>query len=235
MNGVIEYQDLGFMPYREALSLQDELREARIRGKIADRVLLIEHPPVLTTGRQDCREDFLSTPEAIAADGIEIVKTDRGGRVTYHGPGQLVVYFICELAGLGMGIREFVFSIEEACLRLLTEFGIEAKRDPEHPGLWVGRNKIVAVGMHVAHGVTQHGLALNVDGDLSAYRHIVACGVRGRGVTSIKTLRGDVPEMGEVKQRLIHSLESVLGRRFQALVNVSSSAWGVSSSSGGSS
>jgi lipoate-protein ligase B len=213
MLNIIEWSDLGTISYKRAWALQDKLREERIAGRIADRLLLVEHPPVFTMGKRDCEDDFFSTPEAIAAEGIEIVKTNRGGRVTYHGPGQLVGYFICELASFGIGIKEFVFAVEEICIRLLAAAGIDGSRDAEHPGIWVGRSKLVAVGMNVQHGVTQHGLALNVNCDLTPYRHIVACGIRDRGVTSMKTLLRDVPAMDEVKQRFLAKTGDVLGRR----------------------
>ena len=209
---IIEVMDLGAMPYREAWALQEKLRADRVAGNIADRLLLVEHPSVFTMGKRDCAEDFFSTPEQIAADGIEIVKTNRGGRVTWHGPGQLVAYFICELSGFGMGIREFVFAVEELCIRVLARMNVDGMRDPDHPGIWVGRSKIVAIGMNVQHGVTEHGLALNVEGDLAAYRHILACGIRDRGVTTVARVAGQAPAMDEVKRKLVAGAGDVFER-----------------------
>lgn len=204
------FRDLDFIEYRKAWALQDELRENRIAGAIPDTILLLEHPPVFTLGRKDCGEDLI-TPEAeIRAEGIDIVKTNRGGRVTYHGPGQLVAYFICNIEERRLGIKDLVRAIEESCIGLLAGLGIEAGRDDKHPGIWVGRAKIVAIGLNVQHGVTQHGLALNVDCDLSPYRHIVACGIQGRGVTSIAKERGKALPMAEVKAQISRHLERSL-------------------------
>ena len=238
---IMEVMDLGLMPYREAWALQERLRGERVAGRIADRLLLVEHPSVFTMGKRDCANDFFSTPEQIAADGIEIVKTNRGGRVTWHGPGQQVAYFICELAGFGMGIREFVFAVEELCIRLLARLGVDGTRDPDHPGIWVGRNKIVAIGMNVQHCVTEHGLALNVEGNLAAYRHILACGIRDRGVTTVARAAGKAPSMDDVKRGLVAGVGELFGRTMVSVgdgyaeVKVGSSTCGVSSSAGGSS
>lgn len=212
---IIEWRDLGIVSYREASEIQARLRGERIVDKIGDRLLLLEHPPVFTMGLKDCEGDFLSPAEEIAAEGIEVVKTNRGGRVTYHGPGQLVAYFICKLDSFGIGIKDFVRSIEEVCLRLLAGFGIEAVQDSNNPGLWVGIEKIVAIGLNVSRGVTQHGLALNVDPDLTAYRHIVACGLRDRGVTSMARILGSAPPMDEVKKCLVARVGGVLVRKMQ--------------------
>lgn len=199
---IIEWQDLGTLPYAEALSLQQRLREKRLAGDIADQLLFLEHPPVITLGRKECHDDIVSPPDNLQRDGIEVVKTDRGGRSTYHGPGQLVGYAIVSIRGFGMGVKEFVSAIEEVCVRALSDFGVKAARDPEHPGLWVGGNKIVAVGLSVTRGITMHGFALNVDCDLAPYRHIVACGIAGRGVTSMKRELGGAPERTSVNERI---------------------------------
>ena len=212
MKPVMEYQDLGTIPYKEAWRLQDELRVKRIADEIPDRLLLVEHPPVFTIGWRESEGDFLSPRETIAADGIEIVKTNRGGRITYHGPGQMVGYFIVKLEALGIGIKELVRAIEEGCLRLLAGCGIEAAREPQHPGIWVGRMKIAAIGLHVQHGVTEHGVALNVAGDLKPYRHIVACGIRDRGVTSMAQLLATPPAMTEVKREFVRQVGDVLSK-----------------------
>ena len=214
MKKVIEWQHLGMTPYAQGLRIQKQLWEERKEGHIPDRLLLLEHHPVFTMGRRDCSTDFISSEKEIRGCGIDIVKTDRGGKVTYHGPGQLVGYFICDVAGLRMGIKHFVAAIEELCMRTLTPFGIVSTRDEEHPGLWVGRNKIVAIGLSVPEGITQHGFALNVSTNLKAYRHIISCGIRERGVTSIEQLTKKIPPMKEVIDHLISSAGEVLGHEF---------------------
>lgn len=204
---MIECVDLGLISYTEAWGIQEELRARRERGDICDRLLLLEHPPVLTLGKRECEEDIVSSPEAIAADGIGIVKANRGGRITYHGPGQLVGYFIFDVADVG--VKRFVCLIEELLIQLLSDFGIQSHRDGEHPGVWVGRDKIAAIGLHVSRGITQHGFSLNVDPDLSHYRHIVPCGIRGRGVTSMKMLMGTCPAMDAVRTTLKTKLDGL--------------------------
>ncbi len=178
---------LGCVAYLEALELQRSLVERRRRGEIDDRLLLLEHPPVITRGKRECPEDFLTSPDAIAAEGIDVVEVDRGGRLTYHGPGQLVGYLIFDVARRG-GVKAFVHAIEEMLIGVCGAYGVEAVRDPDHPGVWAGRQKVAALGLHVARGISNHGFALNVNCDLGAYRHIVACGIADRGVTSLARL-----------------------------------------------
>lgn len=201
-NRIFEWQELGTIPYPEALALQHELHDKRMAGAIPDRLLFLEHPPVITLGRKDCSADLISSPEHIAGDGITIVRTERGGRSTYHGPGQLVCYAIISIRELGMGVKEFVAALEEICLRALWDFGITAQRDERHPGLWVGDNKIVAVGLSVSRGVTMHGFAINVCCDLAAYGHIIACGIADRGVTSMERILGPAPALEDVSARV---------------------------------
>jgi len=208
---IIEWNSLGRVPYSEAWGLQESLRERRIAGEIADRLILLEHPPVITLGRRECGVDIVSPPEVVESAGIEVVKTNRGGRATYHGPGQAVGYFICSLDSMGIGIREFVRWVEEICMRSLGDFGVLASRDPDHPGLWVGRDKIVAIGMNVSRGVTQHGFAMNVSCDLEAYRHIIACGISGRGVTSMEIQLGSAPSMDDVMNCVVSRTGEVTG------------------------
>lgn len=219
MVSTIEWQDLGRMHYRQAWALQDSLRSMRIAGHIGDRLLFVEHPPVFTIGRRDCSEDFLSSDQAIAADGIEVVKTNRGGRVTYHGPGQLVTYFICHLDSLGLGVRDFVRAVEEICIKTVDGFGILAHRVEGRPGVWVGQDKLVAIGLNVTHGVTQHGFALNVNCDLAPYSHIAACGIKGLGITSMSSILGRSPSIDEVKGMVVKMTGEVLFRKVLRLAD----------------
>jgi len=181
----IEFLDMGLMPYNEALRLQQALHSERIASNIPDTVVFCEHYPVYTIGRRDCSADWLSGPEEIAEDGVEIVKTDRGGRITYHGPGQLVAYFIFDINGRGIGVKDFVSRVEDACMATLAGLGVKTERDAGYPGLWANGKKIVAVGFQISRGVSMHGAAINVAPDMSHYRHIIPCGIKDRGVTSI--------------------------------------------------
>jgi len=208
----IDWQDLGRVPYAEAFALQERLRDLRLAGDIGDRLMLLEHDPVITMGRRDCESDLVSTPAALKSAGIELVKTNRGGRATYHGPGQLVGYFICELAGLGLGVRDFVRAVEEILIRALRRFDVVASRDDSYPGLWIGCEKIAAIGLNIQRGVTEHGFALNVGCDLEAYSHLVACGISDRGVTGISRQRGSKAQMSDVILAVVEEAGRVLGR-----------------------
>lgn len=181
----------GCLPYREAYTLQETLHAARLRFDIPDTLLLLEHPPVFTTGRQDVAADWRLAHDDIRARGIDIISTNRGGRITYHGPGQLVGYFICDLKARHVGVADFVRWIEDGLIAVVSRYGIAANRDDAYPGVWVGNDKLAAIGLHVRHGVTLHGFALNVTTDLTPYSYCVPCGIQDRFVTRLNTLRPD--------------------------------------------
>jgi lipoate-protein ligase B len=210
---VVNFIDIGLKPYNEALAFQKELHARRAAGEIPDTVIFCEHPPVFTVGKRDSSADFLSSMRAIAEEGIEVVKVERGGRITYHGPGQLVVYFIISLSECRLGVKEFVRKIEETCMLALSRFGIDAVRDEEYPGLWAksprsplckredkGGNlkKIVAIGLQISKNISMHGAAVNVSPDMAHYRHIIPCGIKERGVTSMKEILGKAPTVKDV-------------------------------------
>jgi lipoyl(octanoyl) transferase len=188
---VIRLHDLGMVPYREAWRLQEDLRTQRLRDAIPDTLLLCEHPPVFTVGRQDCRADWRASFETIRAAGIDVVESNRGGRITYHGPGQIVGYWIVDLRARDCGIRDFVRKIEQILIDAVATFGVTAARDPINPGIWVGPDKLGAIGLHVRGGVTQHGFALNHTTALADYQYIIPCGLADRGVTTLERLLGD--------------------------------------------
>lgn len=190
---MIQHEDWGLIPYREAWDRQEALRAARANDDCPDTIIWCEHPRVFTTGRQDCRADWRASFAAIERAGIEIVSTNRGGRITYHGPGQLVGYFIMDLRARGIGVREFVRQIEALLIQAIAKFGVAATRDPIHPGVWVGSEKVAALGLHVSRGITQHGFALNYAPQLADYHYIVPCGIADRGVTSLAALTGVAP------------------------------------------
>jgi len=200
---MIECQRLGVVDYRQAMELQKKLVVRRITGEIGDHLLLLEHPPVITQGKRECAEDFISSPDTMMAQGIDFVRVDRGGRLTYHGPGQLIGYFICDVNAVG-GVKAFVGSIEEMLIAVCRDFGIDAVRDAECPGVWVGRDKIAAVGLHVMKNISSHGFALNVKCDLKPYRHIVACGLNDRGITTMQMNFDGIIDMNDV----INSVEA---------------------------
>ena len=188
----------GLTPYAPMWERQRSLAAARQRGEIGDLLLLLEHPPVYTNGRRGRREHLLVSEATLATLGASYLEVDRGGDITYHGPGQLVGYPIVDLARAGLGVRAYVRILEEALLQTAAHFGVDAAIIPGFPGLWVGEAKLGAIGVKVSRGVAYHGFALNVDPDLSYFRHIVACGLAGRSVTSLARVRGRPVTVGDV-------------------------------------
>jgi lipoyl(octanoyl) transferase len=176
---------LGTIPYREALSMQEAIRARRQSGELPDTLLLLEHPPVYTRGRRSRPDELTLGEDFYRARGIEIVPADRGGRVTYHGPGQLVGYPIVGVTDVVMHLR----TIEDAIVAALAEEGIEARSrphdGPDYTGVWVQDRKIASLGVHVSRGISTHGFAINVENDLQPFTWIVACGLPDVAMTSL--------------------------------------------------
>jgi lipoyl(octanoyl) transferase len=175
------------MAYAEAMALQRDLVTARKQGVVDNQLLVVEHPHVVTLGRNARTANLLAGPELLARAGIELHETDRGGDVTYHGPGQLVVYPVFDLREWNRDVVAYVRALEQAIIGALAEFGVDGRRLDGCTGVWAGRAKIAAIGVHISRWVTSHGLALNIDTDLSYFRYIVPCGLT-RPVTSLRAL-----------------------------------------------
>ncbi len=207
---------LGRVEYEDGLRLQALFARARKEGKVGDVLLLLEHAPVLTLGRGARREDVLASPEVLEARGVEVHETDRGGEVTYHGPGQIVGYPIIDLAPDRKDVRRYVRSVEEGMIRALAEHGIQAGRIPRWPGVWVGSEaagdarKVGALGVHIARWITTHGFALNVTTALEDFQLIVPCGIREAGVTSMEQELGHPVEVARVEEALARAFGAVL-------------------------
>jgi lipoyl(octanoyl) transferase len=191
---------LGRIAYAPAFELQHTLADRRASGEIDDTLLLLEHDAVYTLGRRATDAEVLLDADALAARGIAVERTDRGGRVTYHGPGQLVGYPIVDL-GQNADLVAYVRTLERALIATLAEYGIAAGTIEGLTGVWVGDSKIGAIGVHVSRGVTTHGFALNVTADLDAFNGIIPCGIVDRGVTSIEALTRLRPSVDEVASR----------------------------------
>lgn len=194
MSEPIHVVHCGLVPYVGGCELQGRLRERRQRGEIADALLLLEHPPVYTRGRRATPEELPMGVEWYEAQGIEVRDTERGGRVTYHGPGQLVAYPIVSLEPYGGDVLAYVRNLERAMIAAIGDFGIEAGLVEGETGVWVHGDgparKIGAIGLHISRGVTTHGLAVNVDNDLQPFEWVVPCGIEGCAVTSVSRERG---------------------------------------------
>ena len=195
----LECRRLGTVPYADALELQKELVKARRAGTIPDQLLLLEHPHVITLGTSSHRENIITTEEDRRLLGIELFETGRGGDVTYHGPGQLVGYPILDLKPDRCDLHRYVRDIEEALIRALAKFGLDCGRVEGLTGVWVGGDKLAAIGVRVSSGwITSHGFALNVNTDLAFFDTIIPCGIRDHGVTSMQRVLGREVSMEEV-------------------------------------
>ena len=192
------------MPYADALTLQRALVEERRARRIDDTLLLLEHPHVLTVGvRGDGgRSHILATDSALSARGIEVHETGRGGDITYHGPGQIVGYPIVDLNPDRCDVHRYVRDLEEVLIRTAASYGVEAGRVDGLTGVWVGREKLAAIGVRISRWITSHGFAFNVTTDLSYFDLIVPCGIADRGVTSLCRLLGRPVDQREVEERI---------------------------------
>jgi lipoate-protein ligase B len=207
---------LGRVEYREAAALQERLRERVIAGDLPDLLLLLEHPPVYTLGRRSEPGDLPLSEEFLHAQGIDVVSTPRGGKLTYHGPGQLVGYPIMRVDS----VVDFVQAMERAIVAALGEAGVEAtiREGREYTGVWVGDRKIASIGIHLSHGVSSHGFAVNVENDMAPFEWAVACGLPGVRMTSVRE-QGVAEGVDCFRKRMGHAFARELGRR-QRLVSL---------------
>jgi lipoyl(octanoyl) transferase len=202
---------LGRVPYARGLELQAELVAERQAGRIPDQLLLLEHDPVFTLGRNARQENVLFPAEALRARGFDVFETGRGGDVTYHGPGQIVGYPILELPPERRDVHRYVRDLEEVMIRACADYGLAAKRVDGLTGAWLGDEKVGAIGVRIARWVTSHGFALNVGTDLAPFELIVPCGIRGRGVTSIERALGRPVPLETVMDRLTLHFSGLFG------------------------
>jgi lipoyl(octanoyl) transferase len=240
----IHLLSLGRVPYAEALAIQQRVIAARKQNLIGDTLLLLEHPPVITLGRNASRANILASDEWLASRGVEVHEINRGGDVTYHGPGQLIGYPIVDLRGEWpskrgphLGPVDFVRLVEEALIRTCADFGVMAKRIPKCTGVWTfgggefadadvhGRapeKKLAAIGVHVSQGITSHGFALNVTTDLRDFEWIVPCGITDRGVTSLELEAADSadPTMERAANSIARNFGRVFDRQIVACANM---------------
>jgi lipoate-protein ligase B len=206
---------LGTVPYRDGVALQEKLRERRQAGELPDVLLVLEHPPVYTKGRRTEPADLPMGEDWYRLQGIDVCDTDRGGRVTYHGPGQLVAYPIMEVDR----VADFVHAMEGAIVAALADEGVAAEpRDTPFTGVWAGEAKIASLGVRVSGGVSTHGLAVNVDNDLQPFEWIVPCGIDHVRVTSVSKETGRVPSLPCFRKRMAWRFAEAFGLR-QRLVS----------------
>jgi lipoyl(octanoyl) transferase len=207
-------QRLGRIGYAEGVERQKALVQARVAGEIDDTLLFVEHPPVITLGVRT-RGNFTNIragEDALAAQGVTVHESGRGGDVTFHGPGQLVGYPIIDLKPDRQDVHRYVRDLEEVLIRTAADFGIEAGRVKGYSGAWVGDRKLAAIGVRISRWVTSHGFALNVSTDLSGFDLIVPCGITDRGVTSLATLLGRDVAMADVERSVVAHFAAVFDR-----------------------
>jgi lipoyl(octanoyl) transferase len=208
----LEIRRLGRIPYAEGLALQEKLVEERKQGRVSDTLLLLEHDAVVTLGRNAQAENLLIPEALLRRRGIEVFEAGRGGDVTYHGPGQIVGYPIIEIPEGRRDVHRYVRDLEEVMIRVCGDYGFAGRRISGKSGVFVGENKIGAIGVRISRWVTSHGFAFNVNTDLSGFDLIVPCGLRDQGVTSLKKLLSREVNQGEAEERLAASFAEVLGR-----------------------
>jgi len=202
----------GLTPYDEGHALQHELVELRKAGEVRDTLILVEHEPVITLGRNASKAGLLATGGQLERAEVILRRIERGGQATYHGPGQLVGYPIVDLHGLGIGVATYVRNLEQVMIRAAAELGVAASTRDKLTGVFTDQGKLGAIGVRVTRGVTYHGFALNVDPRFDHYGLIVPCGMTGMPVTSLRALRSGEPvAMGEVQQAIVDAFREVFG------------------------
>jgi len=200
---------LGVVEYGAAYQLQKKLHQQRVEGEIGDTLVLLEHPPTITVGKAGRIDNILVPCETLHQMGISLYFADRGGDVTYHGPGQLLGYPILDLSSRGGDLKQYVRELEEVLIRTLEDFSIKAGRDPQHVGVWIGQKKIASIGLSIRDWVTMHGFALNVCTNLEGFSLIHACGFKDRKTASIQELVACCPSMEQVTERLLQHFSEV--------------------------
>jgi lipoate-protein ligase B len=205
-------RDCGVAEYREVLALQQQLQEQRRAGEVDDTVLVVEHPPVITLGARKSSNKLLESPEELARRGIDLVEIRRGGGTTAHNPGQLVFYPILHLQEIGLDVNAYVRTLEQIGIDLLAGLGVESTRRSGFPGLWVGARKIASIGVRVSRFVTCHGMAINIENDLSIFNYMIPCGLDGVVMTSAHRETSKAYDMEQIKEQLAALLHRHLDR-----------------------
>ena len=223
---IVDWQYLGRVGYGDATALQEEARRRLREAEGREKLILLEHPHVYTLGRSAGTDDILATPEWMRQRGVSVEMTDRGGQVTYHGPGQLVGYPIVNLDPDRRDIRRYVRDLQRVLVETLAEFGVEAygEHRPERIGVWVGERKIASIGVHLSRWITTHGFALNVSTDLNYFAAIVPCGLQSVRMTSIADLTGESPDLEQVAGVASRVFGEVFDRRLDPPLTAGRSA-----------
>lgn len=218
-NKILFYADLGFIDYKEAWDLQYKIHSNRVAGNIKDHLLLLEHPNTYTLGKTANRSHLVGTDQFLKEKNISVYDIDRGGDITYHGPGQLVGYPILDLSEWYQDTHKYLRALEEVIIRVCSEFSITGKRDPKYTGVWIEDRKIAAIGIKVSRWVTMHGFAFNINTDLSLFNGIIPCGISDKAVTSLSKETNKTIEIDIIKNLLIKHFKEIF--EYYSIENIS--------------
>ncbi len=207
-NKNLTYCDLGFIDYKEAWDLQQMIHSKRVSGEVEDCLFLLEHPNTYTLGKTAHKENLIGSEEYLKKNKISVYDIDRGGDITYHGPGQIVGYPIIDLNNWFKDTHKYLRALEEVIIQTCNEYGLSCERNPKHTGVWFGEQKIAAIGIKVSRWVTMHGFAFNVNTDLNLFNGIIPCGIQDKSVTSLSNeLKMEVSIL-EVKEKLLNNFKA---------------------------
>jgi len=208
-NKILTYCDLDFIDYKEAWDLQQEIHSKRVSGEVEDILFLLEHPNTYTLGKTAHKGNLIGSEDYLKKNEISVYDIDRGGDITYHGPGQIVGYPIIDLNNWFKDTHKYLRALEEVIIKTCSEYGLSCERNPKHTGVWLGERKIAAIGIKVSRWVTMHGFAFNVNTDLNLFNGIIPCGIQDKSVTSLsKELKKEI-NIQEVKEKLLKNFSDV--------------------------
>ncbi|HEY6435623.1 MAG TPA: lipoyl(octanoyl) transferase LipB [Ignavibacteriaceae bacterium] len=210
-NKILTYCDLGFIDYKEAWDLQKEIFSKRVSGEVEDFLLLLEHPNTYTLGKTADKENLKGSEDYLNENRISVYDIDRGGDITYHGPGQIVGYPIVDLNNWFKDTHKYLRALEEVIIKTCAEFNLSCERNSKYTGVWLDDKKIAAIGIKVSRWITMHGFALNVNTDLSLFNGIIPCGIQDKSVTSLSKELNRTIDIQEVKEKLLRNFKEVFG------------------------
>ena len=206
-----DYFDLGLIDYKKAWDLQNEIYNKRLHNEVSDTLLLLEHPHTYTLGKVAAKENLLINDDQLKQKGISVFEIDRGGDITYHGPGQIVGYPIINLSQWNEDTHKYLRGLEEVLIQTCSEYGLSCERNPKFTGVWLKDRKIAAIGIKVSRWITMHGFAFNVNTDLSYFNGIIPCGIKDKEVTSLSRETGKNIDLNEVKLVIVEKFREVFG------------------------
>jgi len=206
---ILTYGDLGFIDYKEAWDLQKEIFSKRVSCEVEDYLLLLEHPNTYTLGKTAHKENLIGSEEYLNQNQISVYEIDRGGDITYHGPGQIVGYPIIDLNNWFKDTHKYLRALEEVIIKTCSEYGLNCERNPKHTGVWIGDRKIAAIGIKVSRWITMHGFAFNVNTDLNLFNGIIPCGIQDKSVTSLREELDKEIDIQKIKEKLLKNFYDV--------------------------